>query len=275
MLLFRGKPVRAWVLADFCLADGYRSLGPALLLQRQCLDAILRDCDVCYDFPSKAMMAIYARLGLRNTVSLVRWARPVRVDERLGILARTQSVKKAASKLGAFVLAARGWKGSTKTCETAYHIGLCGEEFSELDRRLKPPRSLRTSRMATYLNWRFRDDESRVHCILTARRRGRLIGYVVTRHEPAESRIVDLAAVEEAPVVARLIHSAVKQLSSLGAKTVNLAAGSGHPWAELFQRCGFRRREQAPVVALLAEGTTISQKDLLGGWHLMDADRDY
>src|SRR5262249_51998380 len=37
------KPRTAWVLGDFCVAPGRRSLGPALLLQRACLKSLANE----------------------------------------------------------------------------------------------------------------------------------------------------------------------------------------------------------------------------------------
>src|SRR5690349_12414253 len=50
--LFNGSAKKGWVLGDFCIAEKYRSLGPALQLQRATLAAIaeLPESDFCYDF---------------------------------------------------------------------------------------------------------------------------------------------------------------------------------------------------------------------------------
>src|SRR5262249_19654328 len=40
---FHGKPKRVWVLGDFCITRDSRTLGPALLLQRACLNSLARE----------------------------------------------------------------------------------------------------------------------------------------------------------------------------------------------------------------------------------------
>ena len=43
-----------WVLGDFCITDLYRSLGPALQLQRVCLSVLeTNQGEFCLDFPKR------------------------------------------------------------------------------------------------------------------------------------------------------------------------------------------------------------------------------
>src|SRR5262245_1698013 len=49
-----GREELAWVLADFCVSDRYRVLGPALTLYRACFAALGPESPVlCHDFPSQ------------------------------------------------------------------------------------------------------------------------------------------------------------------------------------------------------------------------------
>src|SRR3989442_1466729 len=60
-----GRTRRAYVLGDFRIAPECRSLGPALSLQRACLNDIRsNEYSVWLDFPSDRMVAIYRRLGI-------------------------------------------------------------------------------------------------------------------------------------------------------------------------------------------------------------------
>src|SRR5436190_1178944 len=72
-LSIAGETQSAWVLGDFCIDRQYRTLGPALQLQRLVLVSLSADEQaICYDFPSKAMMSIYGRLGVRTLGTHVR-----------------------------------------------------------------------------------------------------------------------------------------------------------------------------------------------------------
>jgi hypothetical protein len=271
---FQGTEKMGWVLGDFCLAEQYRSMGPALKLQRACLQAVDPPYDICYDFPSKPMMAVYRRLGLQQTTSLVRWAKPLRVD-KLKAIVRSEALARTLGKIGSAVLTLRGWKGTKKACEIELHEGPCGEEFTSLDQSLRTIPALRPARTAAYLNWRYLAHPSGSHLILVARKKGRaLAGYVVIRSEPENARIADLASLEEPAVIARLIDAAVRVLRANGAKTVSLVAGDGHPWSKIFERAGFRRRESSPIVVVSHPGATIKHTDFQTQCYLMEGERD-
>ncbi len=269
-----GEERLAWVLGDFCLAEQYRSMGPALQLQRACLQAVEPPYDFCYDFPSKPMMALYKRLAVPQTGSLVRWAKPLRVEDKLKSIVRSRSIARALGKIGDAVLNARGWKGTRDACDIEVHQGPCGGEFTILDQSFGKVPALRPARTAEYLNWRYLAHPRRAHLILAARKKGTIVGYVVIRNEPHNARIVDLAAMEEPAVLARLIAAAVGVLKLSGAKTVSLAAGDGHPWSKLFTRAGFRRRESSPMVVVCGAGGAIKGTDFKTQCYLMEGERD-
>ena len=71
----------ARVLSDFCVADAYRALGPALQLQRACLGAQAdENIAWCYDFPGPGMMAVYKRLRIEPFAQMRRLVYPLRID---------------------------------------------------------------------------------------------------------------------------------------------------------------------------------------------------
>ena len=83
-----GHDQTVWVLGDFCIDEGYRSLGPALQLMRVFVKEGGWNLGTWYDFPSEAMMAVYKRLRLKASASMVRMAKPLRVDRRVKTLAK-------------------------------------------------------------------------------------------------------------------------------------------------------------------------------------------
>lgn len=263
------------VLGDFCIAESYRSLGPSLQLQRACMAAIEEGpFEFFYDFPSTSMMAVYRRLGIQETGRLLRWAKPLRIARKLRAKVRSERLARSLAAVGDRILGKRGWKGDKRACDIALQQGRCGDEFTALDRRFRDLPGVRTARSAEYLNWRYLTQSSARHEILAARRAGALIGYVVYSADPADTSIVDLCAPEDPPVVARLLAEAVDRLRALGAETVNLNAGENHPWSFVFQRAGFRRREDSPVVTHVRANASISAANFRQNWYLMRGERD-
>jgi hypothetical protein len=262
------------VLGDFCIDEKYRSLGPSLQLQRACL-GLLQDpsFEFVYDFPSRSMMAIYQRLGMQQCGELVRWAKPLRADEKVRGVVGSQPLAQTIAAFVNPVLARRGSRGD-QTCDLEIQTVPCGQEFSKFDRGLRDPSGIRTERSAEYLNWRYFGNSNTQNEILTARRGGKLVGYVVSSRDLKDASIIDLGAMEQPGVVERLLAGAVERLRELGAATVSLNAGSMHPWNPLFARAGFQRREASPIVASVAQGASISIADFATNWSVMRGERD-
>jgi predicted N-acetyltransferase YhbS len=274
-LSFSGQDRLGFVLGDFCIDEKYRSLGPSLQLQRACLTALQEPpFEFVYDFPSRSMMAIYKRLGMEQSGELFRWAKPLRVDQKLLAVVRSKPLARGLGILANPVLARRGWRGEKSLCDLGLQQGPCGAEFSRLDQEIYTHAGVRTSRSAEYLHWRYFGNAGARHEILTARRAGKLIGYVVSTEGTDDARIVDLCSIEEPGVIARLLFGAVERLRAQGAAAVSLNAGSAHPWNNLFQRAGFQRREGSPIVVAVAPGSPISRTEFEHNWFVMQGDRD-
>jgi hypothetical protein len=263
------------VLGDFCIDEKYRSLGPSLQLQRACLTALREPpFEFIYDFPSRSMMAIYKRLGMQQSGELFRWAKPLRAETKLFSAVRSKTIARGLGLVANPLLARRGWAGDKNSCELVLQESPCGPEFSQLDLETSVGDGIRTSRSAQYLNWRYFAAPGAHHEILTARRAGKLIGYVVSAASSDDARIVDLCSIEEPGVAARLLFGAVERLRSQGAASVSLNAGNAHPWNALFERVGFQRREASPIVVALPPGSPISRTAFERNWFVMQGERD-
>src|SRR5262249_33064705 len=111
------------------------------------------------------------------------------------------------------------------------------------------------------------------HAVLTARRRGQLIGYVIFSRDVEDPAIVDLNCMPDPSIIASLLTGAVDHLGRLGASTVSLSAIDNHPWSPVFERTGFRRREEAPLIVKILSGSSL-RPDVFQQWFLMRAERD-
>lgn len=263
------------VLGDFCMEEKYRSLGPAVELQRACFQQAAKlSFEFCYDFPSTGMMAVYKRLGVQQTGALVRWAKPLRVAQKLQRALGSKPIARGLDVLASAVLSLWGSKGDANACTLEVQQGRCGEEFNLLEKQLRAAPGLRTVRTADYLNWRFLDHPNAAHEILTARRKGALIGYAVYTLDPQDATIVDVSSVEEPAVILRLVAGGVRRLGQLGAMTASMNVGEAHPWIRWFQRAGFRRRESSPMVVSLLGGSAVAGLDFRRNWYVMRGERD-
>jgi hypothetical protein len=219
------------------------------------------------------MMAIYKRMGIPQTSSLVRWTKTLRVEAKLQSILGSKAAARSIGAVSNALLASYGWKGTLDACQVDLHHGPCGEEFTSLDLRLGAS-GVRARRTAEYLNWRYLAHPSKTHVLLAARKGGVLVGYVVVETAKNDTRIVELISIETPAVIARLLDAAVKLARRDRALSVHMAVGQHHPWNALFKRAGFRPREASPFVVVTRPGVTIKETDFQEGCYLAEGERE-
>lgn len=271
-----GEKVSVWVLGDFCLDPQYRSLGPALQLQRACLSVLETDgAAFCYDFPSASMVAVYKRLGYDVTGKMLRLAKPLRVDRKVKGVITNPVAQQVAVAVGNRLLKI----ASPKTCadeslEVAAHAEDCGAEFTALAEEQSGKFGFCLHRSAEYLNWRYVNNPLARHEIITARRAGHLVGYVVWTQAGEDASIVDLFGEEDAGMVRRLVAEITILAHKRGAVTLSVSLNESHRWRSLFGEMRFRVRDSAPIVIITSKSFAEKIDPQLSGWYLMHGDRD-
>jgi len=266
-----------WVLGDFCIADRYRSLGPALLLQRACLAEIdAGTVDFCYDFPSRSMLAVYQRLGLFATTQLVRLAKPIRVDRQVRKRIPVSWLAKGLSIVANVAL--RWIDGSRSRSRGGYSLefleGPFGDEFDMLESTMATREAAGVERSAAYLNWRYRNHPFVLHECLVARRNGRLSGCVIFTRAGIEATIVDCFGIEVDALYQDLLTHLTAILRERGVETVSVPLSAHHPSRNSFKQLGFRERESVPVVVHFSPGLRQIAGHSSAGLQLMAGDRD-
>lgn len=266
-----------WVLGDFCISDNYRTLGPALQLQRACLAGIdSGEAAFCYDFPSQNMMAVYKRLRIDQWSRMLRLAKPLRVDRKVGELVKNRAVAHGLSTVGNLLLAffASQPKGA-KTIALSLHEGECGKEFSVLAHRIGGQYGVCVQRSAEYLNWRYLTNPLYRYELLTARRDNALVAYVVFTHTKEDATLVDLFGINDPMIISTLVNALIALLRERGVMTVSASVVESHPWAALLQQLSFKVRENVPIVVYVSPSLPAECNILKGhNWFLMQGDRD-
>lgn len=273
----KGIEIAGCVLGDFCMHPSYRSLGPALQLQRACLMELESGAwELGYDFPSAGMAAVYRRLGVEPREQIVRWAKPLRVDRRIAQRIRMRLLARGLSAVGNHLLELQDSKLVRRMQWTiSLHEGACQEEFSVLAREVSAGYGLCVERTAKYLNWRYLAHPIRHHQILTARQNGSLSGYLVFTQSGLDARIVELFGIPQEEMLKSLVAGAAKLLRERGVMTLSAPMGVSHPWVPLLRSLGFRPRESTPVILLRTARFRAAAEAIPGrGWLLMDGDRD-
>lgn len=263
-----GRLLNAWVLGDFCVARDLRSLGPALALQRAACDGVdAGEVDLFYDFPSRAMAAVYQRLGLRAAGEMVRMVSPLTVDRYVQRRSSSVLLRGVLTAAGNAVLSARRFTERRRSLvDVQPRIG----EFE-----LQPADSyegtsgVRLVRSAEYLNWRYLKDPRGSVTILGASRDGREDGFVAFRRDGDHLAIIDAFAIAERRILRELVLEVVEIGCREKASGVTVGLSDKHPWLRTFRALGFRERDRAPFF-VYSRAAALRETP----WFLMDGDRD-
>jgi hypothetical protein len=249
-------------VGDFAIDPGYRSLGPAVLLQRATFDPVNEGrLAFCYDCPPhEAGMSTFRRLGIGENSQMERFVRPLCVDRLVEKVLGHGPWSAPISAVGNFVLRLRNWKREASTgLDITEHSGCFGKEFSLLDKELAKGDQIRGRRTAEDLNWRYRNNPLSKFHVLTARRKGELVAYAVYEVSGHDASLVDIFGREFPEVAAELLEAVANQCRAESLHKVQAFLSQRHGLRRAFERAGFRyRSDGARVVAYARPGSAIS-----------------
>lgn len=259
------------VLGDFCLSPQYRTVGPALQLQRACLgSARSRAFAVAYDFPSATMLGIYRHLGISPIGQSVRLAKTLRVDRKIASRLPVPVLSRplAAAMNFALTLADQPSSGEAGL-DFRLQDAPCTTEYSKLAAQIGSSFGICTVRSAEYLNWRYWQHPRTRYEFLTARRQTELLTYCAFTVSDGNATVVELFGNMDVDVVTRLLGELAKLLRVRGLATISLPVLSSDLRLGLLRKLGFRARESVPVVGF-AGGSTLLGSQMF----LMHGDRE-
>jgi hypothetical protein len=248
-----GREMVAGQVMHFVVDAAYRSLGPALLLQRATLDAVNSgELDFCYDCPPHDQgMSTFIRLGMRPSCELIRYSLLLRSDEYLARRIGNAFWTKPAVAVTNSFLGARGNNSPMQGVEVLPHEGDFGEEFSVLDRRVSSAGAIRHRRSSEDLNYRYRENPEFEHRVLVARRGGELLGFAVfVAESDGIASLVELFGWELCQVGPLLLDALIGICRRQKIRAVCGYCSEGSELMSAFKMSGFRPREKtARVVA--------------------------
>src|ERR1700722_17123209 len=251
-----GKLVLCGQVAEFAVDEAYRSLGPAMMLQRATFEPVdSEEVALCYDCPPHDRgMSTFIRLAMRPSCELTRYAVLLRSEEvvanKLGHGAWTKPLIAGANLL----LTPRRGIHRTSGLEVCSLEGRFGDEFTRLDQMVPSLGIIRSSRSMEVLNWRYCDRfESNVE-VLIARNKGELVAFLACVVDPdGRASILDLFGqnLEEAGLA--LLGAAIELYRRKNAFCLEGYCSETSELKRVFKAAGFRARERAARVVAYAK----------------------
>lgn len=239
------------VMADFWIHPQLRALGPAVRLQRACLEALgAVAAPTWYDLPQRSMVAVYQRLRIPVANWLVRYTKPLRVDRWVEKLCPVPGLITGLSRTGNWVLKGRDrWRAGKSATWMVMYEGMVGEEFSSLAKEASGCAQFCVLRSAEYLNWRYGSHFRHAHRALSAYRGDRLQAYVVFLELDGHAHVVDAFGAATFGIWSDLLSSLSLVLRERGLHTVTFPILQTDFRAGLMSSLGFIARESYPIVA--------------------------
>ncbi|WP_454065097.1 hypothetical protein [Candidatus Nitrospira salsa] len=267
-----------WVLGDFCISEQYRSLGPAIQLQRACLEGLGSEGSaIWYDFPSSHMLAIYKRLKVVQSQKMIRFVKPLKVDRKVRSVVKSSFFQRCLNIVGNLTLQVSDRRVKPPAGLTfQQHVGECGPEFTELSEFIGGSHGNCLERTAAYLNWRYCHNPLDCCVLVTARQEGALKGYAVFTETGADAYVLDVFGVQNRDVMVGLLDHIVGRVRSGPCETVVVSIVDNHPWIHFLQSVGFKPREASPIIisGLPIESEYKTDENQHRSLLLMQGDRD-
>jgi GNAT superfamily N-acetyltransferase len=270
-----GKLVMCGQVSQFAIDNAFRSLGPALMLQRATFEPVDSGLiAMCYDCPPHEQgMSTFLRLGMRPSCALTRFAVPLRSDDiveaRFGRGMWTRPLVAGANLL----LALRRGKHHSAGLQIVRFGGRFGDEFTELDRSVPSVGTIRSSRSAELLNWRYCDRADSQVEVLIARRGGELLAFlafsVYERHGHKRACLCDLFGQELQKAGTALLDAAIEVCRRMNVVCLEGHCSETSELRPLFEAAGFRAREVTARVVPYAKAGVL---DSLLAWPMGQAE---
>lgn len=263
-----GREVLVGQVGGFAVDASYRSLGPAVLMQRTTFEPVDSGAVVfCYDSPPHDRgMSTFVRLGMRPNCEVTRYALALRSDEflqkRLG-KAWTKPVIATTNLL----LGIRRTKRPPAGLEISQFHRAFGEEFSRIDRLVPSKGVVRASRSAEVLNWCYRQNPGSEFRVLVARRAGELLGYLTSLVCGERVTIIDVFGHQLPEIGAALVDALVGIARQERRFLVEGYSSDGSELKLIFESLGFRKRETAASVVAYEKSNGKAGKLLNSGAH--------
>jgi hypothetical protein len=250
-----GEPMVCGQVGEFVVDAPYRSLGPALMLQRATFTPVdSGEVAFCYDCPPHDQgMSTFVRLGMSAAAEVTRYALPLKSDEflakRIGNGAWSKPLVTAAN----LILRLPRLRVNIHGLEINEFNSVFGEEFTRLDKLVSSSGAIRASRSSRDLTWRYHKNPAWKSRVLVARRGGDLLGFLTFVTFGERASIVDIFGFPLSDVALPLLQSTIDLCYQENRVCIEGYCSDASELSTFFRQAGLRRRERAARVVVYSQ----------------------
>ncbi|MFA5014777.1 MAG: GNAT family N-acetyltransferase [Actinomycetota bacterium] len=281
MFSLGGKPVRAGVLINFAVDQEHRVFGPAMMMQKEILNAYLsKNFDFILGYPNKGSEGVFRRLGYSFIGEGDYWLKILDWSEKIDNVLR---VKIAAVVLGACFdwlckLFEKFQRIRISSQYTTKNLSELPQDIDALWTRSRKYHFAIGIRNEKYLRWRYQGTENVIFNFFSLYNKGNeLCAYIVYQQDTGRITILDIFS--DDPVKSRYVLALfVDEMRRLKNKLIVMVyVGENSLKQILKQQCFMRRRDKRALLVSLGNAFTDREKtnlSLLRSWHMSDGELD-
>jgi hypothetical protein len=274
-----GRTITVALFGDFVVDRRYRSLGPAIMLQRAARSCAQERFPLSLGYPNLKALPTFLRLGFRNLGRLIRYSVPL----RHGTYVQRYLSEPAASVAGVLldsVAMMRAMPGllATRVAFELENLAAPDARFDALWRCAQGRFACVAERTSSFLHWRFLRKPGPGSCrfwTLTRRGSRAVSAYAVVEAAGRNAHLRDLFGASPGDIAA-LLDCLLPALRSSGYVSASFAC-LGPPWlTEVLTKRRFVARDQQTVVIDWGNEPPVPPERLLdcSAWFLTQADED-
>jgi hypothetical protein len=275
-VMLNRKSIPGGLVGDFAIDAGFRSLGPAVLLQKETITPVSEGrMAITFDAPpDERGMSTFRRMGIPAVGRMLRFAKPIMVDSRIPPVLGEGPLARGVIALGNGILRLRDRtkKSFMNNFEFRLHPGEFGDEFTQLEEKICHQYKIYCRRSAEYLNWRYRADPVNEYEVHVSHGATGLQAYAIYREDQKNAYLVDIFGDIDALRGLLVYSSGIMRKQAV--RMIFATVFEGSSIVPVLKNCGFYFREEShffvPYLSASEEDRRVAMQK--NNWHIAYGD---
>lgn len=269
------------VAGDLLVHQKHRSLGPALILQRNVI-AAAKSGKYCfiYGFPNKSAEAVWKRIGYKvigPTVRLTKVLRTSSLLKKYNIPKVFTYILSPIMDFGLCLFSVETWKFKSKDYICRF-VDIPDGRFDRLYEKLKKQYSVIGQRDSAFLKWKYLNDPDDKHQFFAVfnSSEDEVYGYLAFCHSSSRVDIRDFAFGEDEAANNNLVLCFLKHMRRLGKESITFRFLENPTLLNFFKKLQFVKRADVGNIYYYTNDQAMSNigPDDIDAWFITIGDQD-